>query len=120
MNRNLRNVIHVLLTSAVSAAAIYAVVQFGGSALAPEAATAQSHVCPATGCTAASCHATTGDATAVVTTGTQAGVAASNETQTCPATGCTSVGCHASDGGGSGGTLHGHRHGSHGGIPGQG
>jgi hypothetical protein len=60
MTRTARNTVSVLFATAVATLAIFASVQYGIGSLAPEAATAASLTCPATGCTASSCHATTG------------------------------------------------------------
>ncbi len=108
-SRVLSNSLSVLLVTAVTTVVIYA----GVSSLEPATATAYAQtsgretgtlVCPATGCTAVSCHATQGDS-GVPSSGTAAstGTGASSTTgdgqvQTCPRTGCTSIGCHATDG----------------------
>jgi hypothetical protein len=107
MTRTARNTVSVLFATVVATLAIFASVQYGIGSLAPEAATAASLTCPATGCTASSCHATQSGSSAAagqsLTTDGSSGSNTSVSSLTCPRTGCTASSCHATAGGGAGG-----------------
>lgn len=97
MPRFAENTIMVLLAFALTGMAVFAVVEnipVSTSAVVAAGQADDSLTCPATGCTAVSCHATS----------SSAATSTDGETlQTCPATGCTSYGCHATEGGSGGG-----------------
>lgn len=107
-SRVLQNTVAVLVVTLFTTLAVFAVVsnvEIPSTLVADTAASADSAVCPATGCTAVSCHATIGVAAASPD--------ADSDLQTCPATGCSSYGCHATDGESTGmpGDGHGFGHG---------
>jgi len=104
MKRNLRNTISVLAVTALTAGAVYVSVQFGLGTMLPQSASAQVLMCPATGCTASSCHATQGQPASATAGGSAASFASADAggSLTCPATGCTASSCHATQGAGRG------------------
>lgn len=103
--RIFQNTVIVLVATMLTAGAVYAGVSAVGT---PSVAISASSdggagelVCPATGCSAVSCHAAGGAAAATAEDGT-------SDLQACPRTGCTSQGCHATEGSSPGGSGHGH------------
>jgi len=58
MRLRLKNTVSVLVATALTAAAVFATVQYGLGTMLPESSSAQVLTCPATGCRATSCHAT--------------------------------------------------------------
>jgi hypothetical protein len=106
MPRMLRRTVWVLYAVAVTSLAVYSSVTLVAVA-SPD--TSQSVVlasnaetCPATGCTATSCHAETGQSPWAEQTqsseASQGGATGGSSLQTCPATGCTATSCHATSG----------------------
>lgn len=111
MPKTLRRTVSVLIAVAVTTLGVYGAVRVGGdvfpSSPAIASAAAQAQVCPATGCTATSCHGATGappptspNVTAGQSSATSApsGGSGSAVTYVCPRTGCTATSCHGATG----------------------
>jgi|GEM_PF-1747759 len=129
MPKTLRRTVSVLIAIAVTTLGVYGIVRVAGAVFPSTAtiasASAQVQVCPATGCTATSCHGATGappppsqsGSTGQSGAGGQSSVTpdqgsgnGSTVVYACPRTGCTATTCHGATGsppptgqGGSGG-----------------
>ena len=111
MPKTLRRTLSVLIAITVTTLGVYGVVRVGAvifpSSSAIASAGNQVQTCPATGCTAYSCHGATGAPPPSQDGGTaQSSAAASDRavvngsaaTYVCPATGCTATSCHGATG----------------------
>ncbi len=108
--KTLRRTLSVLIAITVTTLGVYGAVRVGAvifpSSSVIASAGNQVQTCPATGCTAYSCHGATGapplgqdgSTSQSSTTPDQGGGSASTVTQVCPATGCTATSCHGATG----------------------
>lgn len=122
--RYARNTLAVLLVTAATAVSVYAGIQLLSKSVNPSDAAAavatagQTYVCPKTGCSATTCHATQGQSAGASrgAGGSTAATATAGAGSVCPATGCSATTCHGATGspppsrggrvdGASGGTL---------------
>jgi hypothetical protein len=97
--RTLRNTLAVLLVTALTTIALYALVEIASetpaaasAADASVAAADQTYLCPTTGCSASTCHGAMGIRQ------TLPGDSAASGAMVCPATGCAASTCHGATG----------------------